>query len=204
MRRESRIRGAGRREHNRKQRGGRIKGSVLRTRGAWLRITRAESIGSRERGARSKEPAGRSGENPGARCSWAAGTIETRPGDRGPEAASGPGEGPCPRSPQPPRPLARALPSGPPRARAHRPHGLLQQCPEPAQHDGGPARPGWRPGSGWRCGGGGGGGGGPAGGRRDPALEPRPCRRAGGALSAGRARSSGSPPGRAPWGADGC
>lgn len=66
--------------------------------------------------------------------------LGTRPGDRGPGSSVGPGEGPCPRGPHPPGPRPAPSPSGPPRARAHRPHGLLQQCPEPAQHDGGPAR----------------------------------------------------------------
>lgn len=130
--------GVGHRKHNRKQCGGRIEGSGLRIKGAWLRITR---VGLRIRRARRKiEGAGRSGENPGARRSWRPrrGIV---PEDEARKRRRGQGRGPAQGArTSPARPPARARPSGPTRARPHRPHGLLQQCPEPAQHDGGPAR----------------------------------------------------------------
>lgn len=132
---EAQVRGVGHGKRNRKQRGGRIKGSGLRIKGAWLRVTR---VGLRIRRVRSKiGGAGRSAESPGA----------TAPGgrDEGPCPKTRPGRGvgarggALPKGPAPARP-ARSRPSGPTRARPHRPHGLLQQCPEPAQHDGGPVR----------------------------------------------------------------
>lgn len=133
---EAQVRGLGHRRHNRKQRGGGTKGSRLgiRERGSG---SRESGLGSGERGARSRGPVALE-STPELGLLAAARRDRTR--RRGPEAASGPGEGPCPRGPHQPARPARARPSGPTRARPHRPHGLLQQCPEPAQHDGGPAR----------------------------------------------------------------
>lgn len=118
--------------------------------------------------------------------------LGTRPGDRGPGSSVGPGEGPCPRGPHPPGP--RPAPSPPARPGPGLTAPTASCSSAPSRLSMMAARPGSRPGSGWRCGGGGGGG--PAGGRRDPALEPRPCRRPGGAPSTGLAGSSRSPGGR--------
>lgn len=99
--------------------------------------SRESGLGSGERGTRSREP---DGLERTAELGLLAAARRDRTRRRGPEAASGPGEGPCPRGPHSPARPARARPSAPTRARPHRPHGLLQQCPKPAQHDGGPAR----------------------------------------------------------------
>lgn len=101
--------------------------------------------------------------------------LGIRPGDRGPGSSVGPGERPCPRGPHPPGP--RPAPSPPARPGPGLTAPTASCSSAPSRLSMMAARPGSRPGSGWRCSGGGGGG--PAGGRRDPALEPRPCRRPG-------------------------
>lgn len=172
------VRGLGQGRHNRKQRGGGIKGSGLGIKGVWLRVSR---VGLRIRRAKRKiEGAGRSGENPAAKT----------PGGReeGPYPKTRPGSGVGARG--------GALPKGP--ASAHPPAPPVRPGPgltaptascssAPSRLSMMAARPGSRPGSRWRRGGGGGGG--PTGGRRDWALKPRPCRRARGARSPGLARS---------------
>lgn len=135
--------------------------------------SRESGLGSEERGARSREPVSleRTPElgAPGGRD---AGLYpKTRPGSgvgaRGGALPKGP-------APHPPAPLPAPAPPVRPGPGLTAPTASCSSAPSRLSMMA--ARPGSRPGSRWRRSGGGGGG--PTGGRRDPALKPRPCRRA--------------------------